>query len=196
MLPATREEYLRAQIFELEGKDQQKVNATRTAAAKTPYETWIEGAAERKKMRDMILANIADKAQAEKTRADMEANERKTTEAMKKDEPNARARISSLQNAAAPGDPLRAKLAAMSPADRASPAFILGLFELVPPETAHARAVVRENPAFYRTRRSPVEPRAILVTLPGLDKVVKPANRQLYRELDWATLKGLLDKQP
>jgi hypothetical protein len=180
----------------MEGKDQEKVKATKAAFKKTPYETWMEGAAERKKTREMILANISDKAQAEKTRSQMEENERKTTEAMKKDEANGRAWMSNAQNAAPPGEPLRAKLAAMTPAERASPAFILGLFDLVPAGTPNARAVIRENPAFYRARRSPVEVRAILVTLPNMNEVVKPAHRQLYREFDWATLKGLVDQRP
>ena len=195
-LPVTREEYLRALIFEAEGKDQEKVKATRAAFTKTPYEQWIEGAAERKKTREVILSNIADKAQAEKTRAQLEADERKTTEAMKKDEANARAWMSHFQTAPPPANPLRAQLAAMTPAERASPAYIIDLFEFVAAGTPNAHAIVRENPAFYRARRSPVEPRAILVILPNQDPIVRDAHRQLYREFDWATLKGLLDQRP
>jgi hypothetical protein len=195
MLAVTREEYLRAMIFTLEGKDQEKLKAHKAAFAKTPYETWMEGAAERRQIRETVVAGIADKAQAAKTRAELEASERKTTEAIKKDEPNFRDMAREAQKMAAPGDPFRAQLAAMSRAERASPAW-LSLNDLVPPGTLGARAVIRENPAFYRKRPSPAAPRAIMVILPKLEEVAMGAQRQLERELDWAALKGRLDQRP
>jgi hypothetical protein len=63
------------------------------------------------------------------------------------------------------------------------------VFDLVPAGTPNARAVIRENPAFYRVRGSPVEPRAIMVVLGNLPEIAMGAQRQLYRELDWAALK-------
>jgi hypothetical protein len=85
--------------------------------------------------------------------------------------------------------PLRDRLAALSPAERALPAFVAG-DEFVPPNSPNAHAVVRENPAFYRPRRSPVEPRAVLVRIPqSMYKELEAERRQMFREFDWAALK-------
>jgi len=144
-LPVTREEFLRAQIFTLEGKDQENVKKTRAAYVKTPYETWMEGAAERKKNREMTIAMMhLDKAAADKMRDQMEKQERDMTEAYKKDEPTFRTMAADVRNAPSPGD----------------------------------------------------APRAIMVIMSNLPEVAMGAQRQLYRELDWAALKGRLDKRP
>ena len=52
----------------------------------------------------------------------------------------------------------------MTPAERASTAWVVGAV-LVPAGTPRAQRVVRLDPAFSRARGSPVEPRAIMVTL-------------------------------
>jgi hypothetical protein len=195
-LPVTREEFLRAQIFTLEGKNQENIKKARAATAKSPYETWLEGAAERKKNRETTIAMLRlDKDAADKMRAQMEKQERDMTEAYKKDEPNFRAMAADAQKVANPGDAPRAKLAAMSSVERSLPAWLFGA-ELVPAGTPHARAVIRENPAFFRARGSPVNPRAIMVILANLPEVAMQAQRQLYRELDWAALKSRLDPRP
>jgi hypothetical protein len=81
----------------------------------------------------------------------------------------------------------------MSPQERASPAFLFGNQELHPAGTHGAMAVVRTNPAFYRARVSPFEPRALLVTMPNAYKELKEQHWQLYRELDWAAVKRLVN---
>ena len=196
MLPVTREQYLRSTIFALEGKDQAKLKEFRAGVAQTPYEKWMAAAAQRTKDNEAVLATIPDKALAAKTRAEMEKGEREMTEALKKDEPNFRAMVNEgVKSATAAGDMIRAQIAAMTDAERASPAWVQGT-KLVPAGTLEAHAVVRTNPAFYRARRSPVEPRAILIHLPNLPAVVMPAQRQLNDEFDWAALKRLLDERP
>jgi hypothetical protein len=64
--------------------------------------------------------------------------------------------------------------------------------DLVPAGLPNAHAIVRANPAFYRARQSPVEPRSMLVIMPNAYKELKDQHLQLYRELDWAAVKRLL----
>jgi hypothetical protein len=49
------------------------------------------------------------------------------------------------------------------------------------------------NPAFYRARTSPLEPRLVVVWLPHNYKELDAVNRQMYREFDWAALKALVN---
>jgi hypothetical protein len=65
--------------------------------------------------------------------------------------------------------------------------------ELVPADMPNANAIVRVNPAFYRARQSPVEPRAVLVRMPNAYTQLKEQHMQLYRELDWAAVKRLVN---
>ena len=58
-IPVTREEYLRALIFTLEGKDQEKLKSAASAMAKTQYERWLDDATERKKRREEMVAGVA-----------------------------------------------------------------------------------------------------------------------------------------
>jgi hypothetical protein len=96
-----------------------------------------------------------------------------------------------------PGDQIRAQIAAMTPEERASQGWVIAR-QLVPAGTPGAQALVKENPAFYRARASPFEPRAIVVYMPHeiYEKVMGATQLQLYREFDWAALKRLLDKRP
>ena len=73
-IPVTREEYLRAVIFTLEGKNQEKMKDVLEFASKTQYEHWKERATERKKERDQVVAGVAsvDPAKAAQLRADLE----------------------------------------------------------------------------------------------------------------------------
>jgi hypothetical protein len=191
LLPVSRERYLRALIFEFEGKDQEELKRQKAMAPQTPYQEWMSGAAQRKKDREEALASLADKTQAAKMRAELEKVEREVTENMKKNEPRDRAMLSQLGNSVA-GDKLRAQIAAMTPTERASQGWVLGT-ELVAAGTPGAQRIVKQNPAFYRARRSPVEPRAILVHLHNVPTAVMAAHSQLYRQFDWAALKRLLD---
>lgn len=90
------------------------------------------------------------------------------------------------------GDKYRAQLAAMSPQQRSSQAVLVD-DELVPAGTPDACMYVRKNPAFYRTKTSPLEARAILVSMPGGYKELRPQQAQLYRQFDWAALKKMVN---
>jgi len=146
-LPVTREEYLRALIFSVEGKDQEKIKTAADAAR--------------------AQARIMNEARAETDK-----------------------RIAGLTVF---GDKLRARIAAMSREERASPAFVLDLDEFVSPGTPNARAIVRENRAFYRPRSSPLEARALLVRLPNTHKELRDQQRQMLDQLDWPAVKRLVN---
>ena len=193
-LPVSREEYLRAMIFTLEGKDQETVK--KFAAQKTPYQAWLDGAAQRKKDRDQMYATVAaiDPTQAAQVRKDMEKVEVETAASFKRDEALDRdLRTQAVANATVGGDKLRAQIAAMSPEERASPAWVIGTHELVPAGTLKANAVVRADPAFYRARRSPTEPRAVLVRMQAPYPELMAVHQQVYRQLDWAAIKRMVE---
>jgi hypothetical protein len=175
-LPVTREEYLRALIFTVIGP----------ASKKTPYQEFMEQAPARKQARDeMLIVLKDDPAKAAKLVQDLEKAEREQAEQFKK-----------LEGAPNPlVDQLRARIAAMTPAERAMPAFVSGN-DFVPSTSPLAQAIVRENPAFYRARRSPAEPRAVLVRIPqSTYKELETERRQMFREFDWAALKRTVTPQ-
>jgi hypothetical protein len=192
-LPVSREEYLRAMIFTLEGKNQEKIKKAATAKSQL-YQDWLDRTEQRKKEHEQIVATVAatDPAQAARLRKDYEKLERETAEEFKKSEAQAREVGAKI---ALPGDRFRAQIAAMSPQERASPAWVFGTQELVPAGTPHAMMVVRANPAFYRARRSPFEPRAVLVHLSVGWNEIMPMYQQMYRQLDWAALKQLVSSR-
>jgi len=143
----------------------------------------------RKKGRDETIAMIAARnpAQAAQLQRSLEQAERDQTEQLKA--------LDAQYPVARLGDRYRTQLAAMTPAERASPALVHGL-ELVPASAPDPHPVVRENPAFYRTRRSPTEPRAALVFMPLPYRPLEALYRQAYREFDWAAVKKLVNAQP
>jgi hypothetical protein len=198
-IPVTREEYLRAMIFTLEGKDQEKLKEAATFMMKTQYQRWLEDAPARKKRHEEMLAGVAsvDPSQATKTRADFEKADREACETLKKSDAQEREDLNRTRaSLTVPGDKLRAQIVAMSPQERASPAFVFGNQELVPAGTPNAMAMVRADPAFYRALGSPFEPRAILVEMRGTHPELRDQHWQLYRELDWAALKSLVNGKP
>ena len=196
-VPVTREAYLKAMIFTLEGKDQEKVREVLEFTSKTQYERWKERAAERKRDIELIVAGVAmvDSAKAVKARADLENADRVAGETHQKNEAAERAELDRMRaNATAAGDKIRARIAAMTPAERAAPAYVNeATFDVSPAGTPNAQAIVRVNPEFYRTRRTPVEPRAILVHVRN-DEYIPALHRQMFREFDWEALKRLLVK--
>jgi hypothetical protein len=80
----------------------------------------------------------------------------------------------------------------MSPQERSSPALMNGL-DLVPQGTPNTYMIVRKNAAFYHARTSPLEARAILVSMPGACKEERPQQEQLYKQFDWAALKKMVN---
>jgi len=195
VLPVSREEYLRYKIFEHEGNDGEKLKAVTAAASKTPYERWVEDAPERKKRNEELFAIIARNSaeQAAKTRAEMEKLEQAEAEKLRRSDASDREeQAKDLAGYKAVGDGYRARIAAMNPQERSSQALLVG-DDLVPPGTKDAYMIVRKNPAFYRTRTSPVEARAILVSMPGGYKELRPQQEQLYKQFDWAALKKMVN---
>ena len=63
----------------------------------------------------------------------------------------------------------------------------------MPAGTPDAQSFVRKNPAFYRARTSPFEPRAILVSMQNGYKELWPQQEQLYKQFDWAALKKMVN---
>jgi len=191
-LPVSLEEYLRAKILFYE-----KTNGetSKTVTEKSPYEQWVARTAERKKENEEMIATVArtDTSAATKLRADLEKVERETPASLKQFETmtreSGRASVAIFSKNA---DSLRAQIAALTPAERASSAFVVGE-EFQKAGTPNASAVVRANPAFYRARRSPVEPRAVLVHFGGTYDPIKPQARQMYETLDWAAIKRLVN---
>jgi hypothetical protein len=194
-LPVTREEYLRAVIFSLEGKNGEKVKAAAAIVSKTPYERWMEEAAERRNRNEELYAIVAktNPSQAAKMRADMEKAELAETEKLKKADAYERAQLGkNVAGLTVLGDKYRAQLAAMTPAERTSPAFAEG-FDLVPAGTPNANAIVRKNPAFYRATSSPLQPRAILVRLPNAREEDLSQQAELFKQLDWAAIRKMVN---
>lgn len=189
-IPVTREEWLKAQIFTVEGKDGAKIREASTVRRKQ-YQEWVDRTEERKKEREQMLANLAaqEPSKVAQIRADMEKADKEAGEFLKKladEEPENAGRLTEY------GDKLRAEIAAMAPAERASPAWLLG-YDFVAPMTPGANAIVRTNRAFYRARKSPVEVRAILVLMPNrMQDEVREQHLKMYQQFDWAALKRLL----
>jgi len=191
-LPVSREEYLRAEILSYE-----KTNgaASKAAAGMSQYEQWVARTAERKKEHEEMVATVArtDPAAAAKLRTDLEKLERETPASLKQlDAMSSGGGRNTVEAFSKIVDGLRAQLAAMTPAERASPAF-LASGEFRPAGTPNANAIVRANPAFYRAHRSPVEPRAVLVILAGVYDPIKPQQRRMFETLDWAAIKRLVN---
>jgi hypothetical protein len=194
-LPVSREEYLRYRILEHEGKDQEKLKAVTANLSKTPYERWVEDAPARKKRNEELLAVIAkvNAAQVAKTRADTEKVEQAEVEKLKRADAFEREKqAKDLATYKGIGDRYRAQITAMSPQERSSPALMNGL-DLVPQGTPNAYMIVRKNAAFYHARTSPLEARAILVSMPGACKEERPQQEQLYKQFDWAALKKMVN---
>ena len=132
-----------------------------------------------------------DPSKVAQTRADMEKAEKEGGEFLRKAAEEERARGGTGETVL--GNKLRAQLAAMTPEERASPAWAIG-FDLFPPGTPNARAIVRWNPDFYRAGKSPVEVRAILVHFQNVKAARVSQRQQMFREFDWAALKRLINQ--
>ena len=192
-LPVSREEYLRARIHEIDGDGTLK--KAQAAAGRTPYQEWMDGAAKRKADREASLARMTDKAAAEKLRAMYEKQERDMAEGLRKREATDAENIRTMKSLD-PAKRHRDQLEAMTPEERASPAWAGGT-DLMPAGAPNALRVVRANPALFRATGSPAEPRAILVILREESSAAMiQAQDQLHRELDWAAVRRLLETKP
>jgi hypothetical protein len=208
--PVSREEYYRAVLFDAEGANGEKLAALREGLKKTPYQEWMDGAAQRKKDRDEALAQskgILPAVEIEKSRQAQEATEREVTENLKKQEATDRERNADAHaKSFAMRDSMNAELARMTPEERRMPTYINGALDsgpvasgwrLTADESPPAWRVLTPNYDFWRARRAPVEVRTITVhlsmTLTCLAPKIQQALWKAYHELDWAAINDLLE---
>lgn len=199
----SREEYLRAQIFDFEGKDGAKLKETRQALEKTPYEQWVAEAPQRKKDRDELavsLQGIKTPEEIRKAIAEMEATERQVTEQLKaRDEEDRKQFQATTAGLTGPGDDLRAQIAAMSAEERAMPAMVAPNWQLLPVGAPNTFPVLTPTLDFWRVRNSPVEIHSIVVSFSRRtgDAIARPAVQnalwQTLKNLDWAALKRMVE---
>jgi hypothetical protein len=194
-IPVTREEYLKALIFTVEGKNGELLDEATTLRRKE-YQAWLDRAAERKKENEQILAALArqDPSAVAKTRTEFEKVEKGQGEFLKmladQERDGGAARTANAMST------YRTQLAAMTPSERATHAWLLN-DEFVAPGTPDANAIVRRNPALYRARTGPAEVRAILVKMPNrMEVLIREKHLQAYRQFDWAAVKRLLSEKP
>jgi hypothetical protein len=209
--PVSRDAFYEAALIDLEGVNGEKLAAVRDSLAKTPYQEWMDQAAQRRKERETTLAQLAGimpAAEIEKTRQALEASERDVTARLKQDEEQHRQRNGdALRMAAALPAKIRAELAAMTPAERAMPAYINNALDQGPVATG-SRLTTNESPPawrvltpnfeFWRTRRSPVEVHSLNVQISISGTCLTPNIQQAlwrtYHSLDWAALKALVEQ--
>jgi hypothetical protein len=208
--PVSREEYYRAVMFDLEGADGEKLAGYREGLKKTPYQVWMEGAAQRKADHAAAMAQlkgILPDSSIENMRRVQETTEREVTEKLKQDEATHREQnTEAFAKSFAMRDSILAELVRMTPEERRMPAYISKTtregpiatgWNLTTDSTAPNWRVLTPNFDFYRMRRSPVEVRSINVhlsmTLTCLNPKIQDMLWKLYHTLDWAALNDLLE---
>ncbi len=208
--PVSREEYYTAVLLDVEGRNGEKLAEFRKGLQTTPYQQWMEGAAQRKKDREAAIAQmrgVLPAAQIETFRETQEKTEREVTENLKKREAEDRERNSEgYKNSFAMRDSMAAELARMTPEERAMPTYINGAltsgprasgWPLTDSDAPPAWRVHTPNYDFWRARRSPVEVRTINVhmsmTLTCLAPKIQAALWKAYHALDWAAISNLLE---
>ena len=199
-LEVTRQEFLEAMIWDGETTDLKEVERIRQLRTKTRYERWVEEAPKRKQERDEALAAVekANPAQAAAARKEAEEIERQITEQLKAAEAEDRAENQRALAHGMPADHLRAKLAALTPEERAMPAWTGGggSDEFFEPNAPEAVRIVRANRAFYRSRSPRIVPRGVIVRFTANLTCHAPAVQRAfyaaYEKLDYAALQRLL----
>jgi hypothetical protein len=165
----------------------------------------MEEAPKRKRERDEALATAekANPSQAAAMRKELETTERQITEQLKAAEEQDRAENARELATATPDDQFRARLAAMTPAERAMPAWTNkggGVDEFFQPNAPGAVRIVRANPAFYRPRSSRIEPRGVMLRFTASLFCHSPAVQRAFyavrRSFDYSALRRLLELEP
>lgn len=202
----SRETFLRSVVYAQEGEHSKDATEYRKLLLQTPYQRWMTEASERKKNREALIAQVqrASPDQGAQLRKTLEDTERETAARLKASESSDRADNARTLATPTLGERLHARIAAMSPADRAAPAWLdrmdtSGDFVFVAPGSPNAFHVVRRDPSFFRARRSRVEARLITVkisaSLTGEVPAVHQALNQVYRQLDWPAIAQLVDER-
>lgn len=212
-LPVSRETLYEAALIDQEGADGNKLAEYRAGLEKTPYQQWMEDAAERRRNREDILRQAvqfqtaAEVAQLRKT---LEDTEREVTEQLRSRDAEDRERNqAALVASHGYREALRLDLERMTPEERRMPAYVdmevgdgpkATGWPLTAKGDTPSRRVLMPNYDFWRARRSPVEVRSITVTIgiggTGLYPKVRQALLQTFRTLDWAAFNQLLDSSP
>ena len=200
--PVTREEYLRAEILDVEGKTGDLETSYRKKLEKSTYENWIEAAATRRKERAAAIASMEraqGRAAADELRTTLEQTEREVTENLKAQDAEERARNKEFLATTRDGDRFRAELAALSSAERGSPAMVMGNGgPLVPADAPGANRLLLPDPEFWRMRRSRTEVHTITLTFGPYQTCGVPAVRdalwKAYTTLDWMAFKRIVER--
>jgi hypothetical protein len=194
LLPVSVERFLAAIIEELAPAEER---AIAESSARSAYDQWMSEAPNREKMLEQMPADARKK---------VEATWREVGEKLKAQEAGNRELLAQAASLAI-GPKLRARLAAMTAEERATPAWLAngtgnGVYEMAPPGTPGAARLVALNPTFFRATGSRVAVRLINVYLrqseaheagAGVNQAVNRAAYQVYRTLDWAALARLLE---
>lgn len=208
--PVSREAFYKANVLDLEGPDGEKMAPFRAALTKTPYQEFLEGAAQRQKDRETAFAQlkgILPDSVIAKTWRTQEDAERELGERLKKDEDKHRQENSkALSGSFEWRDNMNAELARMTPEERRMPTYINNTLDHGPKATGWTITADDTPPAwrvftpdydFYRARRSPVEVRSITVSMTTSFSCGSPnvrrATWQAYHTLDWAAINNLLE---
>ena len=150
------------------------------------------------------MAQVAalDKAQVPKMKETLEQTEREMGEGLKAGEASEREHVrKGVAMSTAVVLKLRGQLAAMTPAERAAPAWLMditdGMYHFAAPGTPGSYHLTTDDPAFYRVTGSPIEMRAILVVFKLMGKGARRdhfdrAIYDAYKTFDWAAVARML----
>jgi len=191
-IPVTREQFLQDMIHDREGEvARQAEESNKLPPCDQAYKDWMARADERRKNTEESYQRFkkTDPAEAERFRADMEKMEADMPAGLKKNQTLCEAdRKWRAEHTADPElERLRAELAAMTPAERASQAWTRKAFDypstFVPANTKDARPVVRFNPDYFDLSRPHTEIQLITVFLENV-----PENLREPPLTDWDSL--------
>lgn len=198
----TREEYYKAYLFFLEGKNGEKTATAFKELETTPYEQWLARSEERKKERAQALAmvSIAGPEAVAELRKAYEKEDTELAPQLKADRDKDRARLDAHRaGIVSIPNKIRAELDVMSAAERKQPAFIdftknsdIGS-SLMATESESTRRMSTPNDAFWRPARSRIEVRSVYVQFEGSNiPGVTNAIAQTIRKLDWDAIRALV----
>jgi hypothetical protein len=191
-IPVTREQFLRDLIHDREGEVARQAEADKKLPpCDKDYKDWMARGDERRKSTEESYQRFkkTDPAEAERFRADMEKMEADMPAGLKKNQALCEAdRKWRAEHTADPVlETLRAELAGMTPAERASQAWAKKAFDypspFVPANTKDARAVVRFNPDYFDLSRPRTDIQLITVFLESV-----PDNLSEPPLTDWDSL--------
>ncbi len=200
-MPVTREGYLKAVIGYAEGKDGEVLATLRRARAETSYRRWLAAAPQRKAQWEATAA-AQPPTEAAKMRTHFEQAEREATESLKVGEASELEEIDgTLARITQQATRWRARIAAMSPAERSATAWLDRMDArgetFVEPNSPLSQQVVQEDSGYFKARRSRIEARNIVVRLSTSltceTAAVRKVIWQVYQKLDWAALARLVE---